>query len=431
MSRLPDPVTHGLWRTTAQAMAFSGLARAQRADVVVIGAGFTGLSAALHLAQGGCDVAIMEANEVGYGASGRNVGLVNAGLWTMPADVVRHIGHERGERLLAELGSAPSLVFDLIARHGIQCEATRQGTLHCAVGSKGMSEIVERQRQWSERGVELTCLDRAAVAARIGGGSYAGALFDPRAGTIQPLAFAQGLAHAASRHGARIFVQSPVLSAEDLGSGWRLHCPAGSIDAQQVIVATDAYATGPWRRIEREQVRLAYFNMATQPLAPKLLSGILPRREGVWDTRQVLSSFRLDAAGRLVFGSVGALRFGGARIHREWVLRSLARMFPQLGEVRLEHAWYGRIGMTGDALPRFHVLARNVHAVCGYNGRGIAPGTFFGRELARLAMGTTSPEHLSLPATAPTPAALTDVRAAFYEAGASLAHLVSERHLPS
>src|SRR5262249_22053290 len=141
----------------------------------------------------------------------------------------------------------------------------------------------------------------------------------------------------------------------------------------------------------------------------------------------ILSSCRLDRAGRLVFGSIGALRGTGRTIHRDWGRRALARLFPALGEVAFEHAWYGWIGTTPDALPRLHRRARNVVSVGGYNGRGIAPGTVFGRELARWVMGKLDVADMSLPVLEPAPAAWKPVREAFYEHGAQLAHLVGAR----
>lgn len=179
--------------------------------------------------------------------------------------------------------------------------------------------------------------------------------------------------------------------------------------------------------IARQQVFLPYFNMATPPLPEELARDILPGRQGVWDTKEVLLSFRYDAANRLVFGSVGALRNTGAAIHRAWAKRALRRIYPPLGEVRFEHEWYGMIGMTADNLPRFHRLEDGVYAFCGYNGRGIAPGTVFGRVMAELLAGETSEDALPLPVTRPAPVALRGVRAAFYEAGAQLVHLTEAR----
>jgi glycine/D-amino acid oxidase-like deaminating enzyme len=203
--------------------------------------------------------------------------------------------------------------------------------------------------------------------------------------------------------------------------------PHGSVRARWVIVATNAYSSGVWPQLRGEVVALPYFNLATRPLSEALRAAILPERQGVWDTRQILSSFRFDARGRLVFGSVGALRGGGVSIHRAWARRALAQLFPALRGIDFEYEWYGRIGMTSDAIPRFHQLARNIVSISGYNGRGIAPGTAFGRDLARLVAGKISPAELSLPETSVVAPALRVVREAVYEVGSQLAHWTGAR----
>jgi glycine/D-amino acid oxidase-like deaminating enzyme len=423
-----DPRSHGLWEQSAPAApAAQRLEECFATDVVVIGAGFTGLSAALHLREMGVDVAVLEAEEIGFGGSGRNVGLVNAGLWVRPADVSGLVGQNLGSRLIGQLAAAPALVFELLDRYGIECEAVRHGTLHCAVGESGYREVAERARQWQALGAPVELLDASATVAKVGSRAYRGSLLDRRAGTIQPLAYVRGLATAALRRGARIFTGSPVRKVSDEHGRWRVDAGSGSARAEWVIVATNAYSNTVWSVLRDELVALPYFNMATRPLSGRDLSTILPERQGVWDTKQVLSSFRLDAAGRLIFGSVGALRGAGTSIHRSWGRRALAKLFPALSDVEFEYEWYGQIGMTADAIPRFHALARNTVSISGYNGRGIAPGTSFGRDLARLVAGKITAADLALPAAAPQRVPLRAVRESYYEYGAQIAHFLSAR----
>ena len=383
-----DPLSHGLWETTAPpAPPTSPLKGEIRADVAVIGCGYTGLSAALRLAEAGAKVLALEAVEIGFGGAGRNVGLVNAGMWLAPRDIMTRLGPDYGERILSLLGGAPAEVFKLIDAYAIDCEPVRNGTLHCAVGRAGLVEIEERAEQWGKRGVPVRALSAAETAARIGAKAYAGSLLDMRAGTIQPLAYARGLARAAIAAGAAVHTQSRVRSAERTGKFWTLATDSGTIAADWIAVATDAYGGAPWPQGRREQIRLPYFNFATRPLSANLQADILPGREGCWDTRTILSSFRFDRAGRLVFGSVGALRGTGLAVHRAWAKRALAKMFPGIGTIEFETQWYGMIGMTDNALPRFHRLAPNVVTFCGYNGRGIGPGTVFGQVLADHILG--------------------------------------------
>uniref|UniRef100_B0SVN5 FAD dependent oxidoreductase n=1 Tax=Caulobacter sp. (strain K31) TaxID=366602 RepID=B0SVN5_CAUSK len=425
---IEDRRSHGLWEVSAPpGPQTSPLMGSINADVVIIGAGYTGCSAALHLADGGARPVVVEACEIGFGGAGRNVGLVNAGLWVMPDAVPAAIGEDRGERLLTQLGDAPGLVFDLIEQHDIACEAIRTGTLHCAAGRDGASELAERAAQWRQRGVLVELIEGPQAAKLTGSDAFPAVLLDQRAGTIQPLAYVRGLAAAAMRKGARIHSRSPAIDCEDTGGAWRVSTPDGAVTAPHVIVATDVYTTGPWSALKQEQTPLPYFNLATAPLPPELRDQILPGRQGAWDTKSILSSFRLDARGRLVFGSVGALRNSGTGVHTQWARRELARLFPALGAVNFDHGWYGTIGMTDDALPRLHTLGRNIVSISGFNGRGIAPATSFGRDLAQVVLGKTALDDLALPQTAVRPARFRSLRGAFYEAGAQLAHVAAAR----
>jgi glycine/D-amino acid oxidase-like deaminating enzyme len=424
-----DPLSHGLWEITAPpAPPTSPLKGEVRADVAILGCGYTGLSTALRLAEAGAKVVALEAVEIGFGGAGRNVGLVNAGMWLAPDDVAARLGADYGERLLKLLGDGPSEVEALVNKHGLVCEFVHNGTLHCAIGPSGLTKIQERCAQWSARGAPVKILSREETARRIGVDVYAGSLLDLRAGTIQPLAYARGLARAALAAGAVIRTQSPVRSSEQAGAVWRLKTDSGSVTADWVVVATDAYSEGaPWAQGKREQIRVPYFNFATRPLNPELAASILPGREACWDTRIIMNSFRFDQAGRLIFGSIGALRVGGLEVHRAWAKRALKKTFPQIGAVAFEAQWYGMMGMTSNALPRFHRLAPNVVTFCGYNGRGIGTGTVFGRLLAELVLGKLSDKDMPLPVTEPEAPAFPALREAYYEAGAQIAHAVGAR----
>jgi len=420
--------THGLWATSAPPAPVTDMLREDvRSKVVIIGGGYTGNSAALHLAKRGIEATVLEAASIGFGGAGRNVGLVNAGMWVMPDELPNALGEVYGERLLNLLGDAPAAVFEIVKTYGIDCQLQTQGTLHCAVGQAGLDELKQREDQWRRRGAPVRLLSREETAQKIGSNAYEGALLDLRAGTIQPLAYVRGLAAAALSEGAMIHTDSPALSVEKTTRGWRVVTPEGSVTADTVIMATDAYTQGPWKIIRREQVHLPYFNFATRPLSDNVRATILPGHEGCWDTKEILSSFRMDRMGRLVFGSVGALSGAGEIIHKGWARRALHRLFPQLGGIEFEAGWYGQIGMTDDNLPRFHTFAEGVTGISGYNGRGIAPGTVMGRTLAQLIAGEISEADLPLPVTGAREASLRPLKEAFYEIGSQAAHLTGAR----
>lgn len=394
------PVHRGsLWSATAPpAPSTPSLAGNHRADVVIVGGGFTGLSAALHLAEGGAKVVVLEAEVLGHGGSGRNVGLVNAGLWLQPEAVEVALGREGGRRLNDLLGGAPGVVFGLIEKHGIACEATRSGTIHCAHSDAGLKWLRERARQMSERGVtEVEIIDRVTTGTMIGTQLYRGALLDRRAGTIQPLGYVHGLAAAALRAGVKVHSKTRVLQLVPDASAWRVSTDGGSVVAPNVVLATNAYTDELWPGLARAFVMLHYSQVASVPLTDNIARSILPERQGGWDTRNVMISFRLDAKNRLILGSIGtpSLSAGGTG---RWASSLSKRLFPQLGDVTWEHQWSGQIAMTDDHLPRINRLAPGLLTPIGYNGRGIGPGTVFGKCIADYVLSGDE-KRLPLPLT--------------------------------
>ncbi|KQW62366.1 FAD-binding oxidoreductase [Ensifer sp. Root127] len=419
-----------LWHATAPAAPDTRpLARDLTTDVAIIGGGFTGLSAALHLAEKGVKATAIEAKMIGFGGSGRNVGLVNAGMWVKPDDLIATLGLEAGNRLLGELGDGPAMVYALVEKHGISCEAVRNGTLHMAVGAEGLKDISDRETQWKKRGAPVEVLSAERSSALSGAEGFSGALLDRRAGTIQPLAYARGLARAALAAGAEIYTDTALVGAERKGETWVLRAGQNIVRAKQVILATNAYggmfAETPWQEHTQELTILPYFQFATNPLPEKVASRILPERQGTWDTGLVMTSFRMDQQNRLIFGSIGRLDAMAEGTHRAFAARSVRKLFPYIGDFRFEYWWDGRIGMTTNNLPAMHALAPNVVSVSGYNGRGIAPGTVFGKALADHVTGQTS--AIPLAETPVTPDTWRSVKSAFYHAGAQAKHLVDRR----
>lgn len=416
---MPAILNH--WRTTCGPdLATAPLEGRVSADVAIIGAGFTGLSAALHLAEAGLRAVVVEAETVGHGGSGRNVGLVNAGLWTPPDAVEAALGLQDGARLNQALGAGPDLVFALIEKHGIACEAVRNGTLHLAPNAAGLRDLAARFAQQERRGAPVRLLGAEETMRRTGTTAYRAALWDGRAGTIQPLAYALGLARAATAAGAVIHQGSPVRAIRRDGAGWDIATAAGTLSASHLIQATNAYgsqgaAAGP-------HVPVHYFQLATEPLGAGQRAAILPGGEGCWDTAMVMSSFRLDKAGRLLMGSVGNLEGFGAAAHHGWARRKIARLFPGLKDVAIAAAWSGRIAMTGDHMPKVAEIGPGAVTIWGYSGRGISPGTVFGRAAARWVLGDGD----AFPVTpAPMrPEAMAALRGLYYETGATLAHIL-------
>jgi L-pipecolate oxidase len=424
---MPSPAFSILWRSSSrETVSAPPLDRNKTADLVVIGGGFTGFSAALEAARRGVSVCLLEAQTVGHGGSGRNVGLVNAGLWLPPDTIMEQMGDVAGQRLIDLLGAGPGEVFALIEREGIDCEAIRRGTLHLAHSKDGLRDLEERYRQGNRHGAPLGLLDRSETVRRTGSEAFQGALFDPRAGTIQPLAYARGLARAAMEKGADFHEHSPVSEISREADAWVVRANGCEVRAAKLLVATNAYHAGIEAPYTPGFIPFNYCQFATAPLPPEARSTILAGGEGCWDTATVMSSVRLDAAGRLIVGGVGSLEHAGKGFHAAWARRKLRSLYPELGDLPFEHGWSGRIAMTGDHIPKVVAFGPGAYAVFGYSGRGIAPGTVFGRSAA-IALIEDDPAALPLAPVTRHSERFATAKAAWYETGASLVHGISER----
>ncbi|WP_299202453.1 FAD-binding oxidoreductase [uncultured Amphritea sp.] len=421
-----------LWAASASpAPETAPLQGQQSASVVIIGGGYTGLSTALHLAEKGVNVIVLEAQEIGFGGSGRNVGLVNAGLWVSPDEVEATLGSTCGQRLNTQLAAAPDLVFSLIERFGIECEAVRNGTLHLSHSGLGDRALITRAQQLQQRGAPVELKDPATTARLTGTSAYRSSLFDPRAGTIQPLSYARGLAQAAQSLGARIYTGSAVTALSNTASGdWNVDTANGTVMANQVVIATNAYSEHLHKTLQQSFIPLYYFQYATHPLEPEQLKTILPEKHGCWDTRQVMSSIRLDRSGRLIIGSIGKVENTGNNFLQRWASHQLSKLFPDLFS-RSEmsnsndvwsHGWSGRIAFSNDHLPHLHSLAPGLTACIGYSGRGIGPGTMVGRSLADHLTGMPLDE-MFIPVTQLKPITARRTREQYFARGADLYHL--------
>lgn len=382
-------------------------------DVAIVGGGFTGLSTALHLGERGVDCRVLEAKKIGFGGSGRNVGLVNAGLWLPPQDVRARLGEKRGSGLIKLLGDAPEYVFSLIEKHQIRCEMTRTGTIHAAHSPKGFEDLSRRAEEWHRLGAPVDLLSKEEAAEKIGTKAFHGGLLDHRAGTINPMGYVRGLARAAIGAGAKLHTGVTVTKLERRDGKWVLETPQGTVTANSVILATNAYTDSLWPDLKRVFTQIHYFQLATKPLGDRA-QHILKEGQGLWDTGQIMFSLRRDTFGRIIIGSMGKVVGGDKGLSQRWATRRLQRLFPDLGPVEWEQSWHGQIAMTGDHLPRIHRLADGLYTPIGYNGRGITPGTMFGRAIAAY-LKDGDEESLPLPITDLKPVASAPVMARLYE----------------
>lgn len=379
---------------------------AEEADVVVIGGGFSGLSTALHLREAGVDVAVVEAAEPGWGASGRNNGQVIPTLSRPdPEDIVAKHG-AAGERLVGLIRDSASILFDVARRHGIDAEQEQNGWVQ-PVHSPGRIKIAERRfRQWSKFGAPVELLSRDQVRDMLGSEAWFGGFWNRTGGHVNPLALARGLERAVLAQGGRIFARSPATSIERRGDRWIVKTAQGEISGRALVVASNAY-TGEFSKtlapaIASEVMPVRSWQMATQPLSDNVRKTIIPGRQAMSDTHGELIFGRFDARNRFVTGGAIIRPFNQIATLKARVGKRLQRLWPQIGEVRFDYVWNGFIGMTTDYLPHIHRLGPNAYGWTGCNGRGVALSVALGRELSKAVRGVPDGE-LALPFTEPTP----------------------------
>lgn len=382
-------------------------------DVAIVGGGYTGLSTALHLAERGIECHVLEAKQIGYGGSGRSVGLVNAGLWLPPQDCRHALGEDYGAKLIDTLGKAPEYVFSLIEKHQMQCEPTRSGTIHAAHSPRGLRGLARRHEEWVRLGAPVELLDGKQASDKIGTEVYCGGLLDHRAGTINPMGYVRGLARAALGAGAKIHTGVHVTKLAQEDGKWLLATDKGTVKANTVILGTNAYTDELWPGLNKTFTMIHFFQVASEPMGERA-SGILREGHGLWDTGTVMTSLRRDAFGRVIIGSMGKVVGGANGLSETWAGRMTRRLFPDLGPVKWEKAWHGQIALTGDHLPRIHRLAPGLYTPVGYNGRGITTGTVFGRAMAELLSGGQE-DQLPLPITEPKTAITAPIMSRLYQ----------------
>lgn len=375
-------------------------------DIAIIGAGFTGLSAAIEAARRGHSVTVLEAQAVGWGASGRNNGQVIPVLTAAEPDAwVARYG-DAGKRVVDLIGNSADTLFDLVREFGIDAEAEQTGWFQPAHSPGRVALSRKRVEAWQRYGFPAQLMSAEDSAGMLGSDFWYGGMFNPTGGHINPLALARGMARAAEGLGVTIHETSPVDSYQREGASWVLRTDRATVKARAMILATNAY-TGEVKprlapRIARSLIPVLSWQMSTEPLGDNLRGRILPGRQAVSDTRGDLRFFRYDARNRLITGGavIGPHDVAG-RVQRK-AARSLAEAFPELGTPTMTHVWSGYIGMNWDRFPRVHQIGPDGWAWAACNGRGVAFGTAMGRELARAVTGT-DPRELALPATDPQP----------------------------
>ena len=372
-------------------------------DLAIVGGGFAGLSTALHAAEKGISVAVLDAEIIAWGATGRNAGFVVPNFAKMdPDSIVAHLGPERGERLIDFAAGSADLVFGLIKRHGIDCDAVQNGWIQPAHSPAALEKVKSRAGQWAWRDRPAVTLDRQDVEALTGARGYVGGWMDRSGGVLNPVAYANGLAGAAQKAGAKIFERTPVTSVDRVVDGWSLKTPSGSARAGKVLIATNAYGGSLNPLLQRSYFPLKIFQIATEFLSRDVRTRLLPGGQGVGDTRRNLFTFRFDADNRLISGGMHILSAGADTRVPHTIWRRLASHLDLPDLPPLAYGWSGMAAVEPDFLPHLLDLGPGLIAGRACNGRGIAMTTAMGKVLADWAAGTEV-RDLPLPFAPPAP----------------------------
>ena len=376
------------------------LSESIQADVTVVGAGFTGLRAALELAKSGSSVVVLDARDVGWGASGRNGGQVNPMMpFNSPQKLRKLVGDKFFERLTeVSLNSADEL-FKLIRDNQIQCQARQNGWLRVLHSPKAKKSAFADVSSWNNFGAGMQILEGDEVKYLSGSPVYTGAVLTPRGGAVQPMMLAQGLAAACKSHGVHIHGQSPVTTIRRLDGCWRVEAGHGSVTSQWVVIGTNGYTDHLISGLDKTIIPLTPIQIATEPLAEELIESILPGGQTVSDSRRVIMYARKEPDNRIVYGGLGRTDRQGNLRGFDWLKKDAARVFPQLKGVRWTHQWGGNIAITDDHLPHLHEPQPGILIGLGYNGRGVAMSHVMGRVMAERVLGM-APEMLPFPTTA-------------------------------
>ncbi|MFT3972924.1 MAG: FAD-binding oxidoreductase [Amaricoccus sp.] len=358
-------------------------------EVCIVGAGFTGLSAAIELAERGHEVMVLEAAKVGWGASGRNGGQIVNGLNASLETIEGRYGRGTADFVATVVQEGGRIIRERVARHGIACDL-KDGNLFTAFTARQMRELEAKQALWRGYGIDnFELLDAAGVRRHVGSDAYAGGMLDRTGGHLHPLNLALGEAAAVERLGGVIHEETPVLRVEDAGGRPVVRTARGVVRPEVLVLAGNAYLGEVVPEIADRVMPFSTQVMATEPLGERGRA-LLPTDVCVEDVRYVLDYYRLSADGRLLWG--GGTVYGGtdpADI-RAKLVPNMERIFPALRGVRIEHAWSGNCAISFSRVPQMGRLGSRTYFAQGYSGHGVVGSHLFGRILGEAVDGDRS-----------------------------------------
>jgi len=386
--RLNYPAAPSYYAASCSASPRDPLRGDLQADIVVVGGGIAGCSAALHLAQRGYRVVLLEARFVGYGASGRSGGQAIFGLAASQKTLTEQVGREDARRLFDLSIEALELTQSLIRDFHIDCDY-QANHLHVAVKPRQVRELQEWADELHQEYAYTSArfVDGAELPRHIESPRYLAGLIDSRSGHLHPLKFTLGLAHAAEQAGAVIFENSPVLDYED-GAAVRVRTPHGTVRAANLVLCANAYIGALAPTLSRRILAIGTYIIATEPLGRERAQALLPGNAAVADINWILDYYRRSADDRLLFG--GRVSYSSVQPPQlaEGMRKRMVRVFPSLADVKVGYAWGGYLDITMSRAPNFGRLAPNVFYLQGFSGHGITLTGLAGKLVAEAVAGT-------------------------------------------
>ncbi len=375
------------WTVTAgEAPAVQPLDGSLVVDVLVIGGGLAGCRTALGLADNGVSVAVVDAHNIGWGASGRSGGQCNP-MWRKTPDALRKLlGATHGENLIKTTLESADKLFEDIKTFDVDCDAVQAGWVQAAHTRRAIKDMAALGKAWAAEGADIVELEGADVEIASGSPAYKWALRHAAGGHVQPLSLTRGYARAGIARGAKMFAGTPVSKLERIGGKWRATTPNGDITAENVVLTTNAYSNGLWPDLKKTFQPLVSVSLATQPLSEEQKRSVLPGSVTISDSRLAIYYSRYDRDGRLIFGCVGSTDHVDALSLRR-LRAGLKTVFPQIANIPIERKWAGRIAVTPEMMPRIHEPAPGILAGLGFSGRGIAMTSVMGRALSGKLLG--------------------------------------------
>lgn len=360
----------------------------QSCDVCVIGAGFTGLSAALHLAEQGLDVVLVDAHRIGWGASGRNGGQLGMGQRVEQEELEEMVGNQHAHQLWELACDSVALCKSLIEKHDIQCDLT-PGILHTDHRARFVPEtqayVEKLQNEYSHE--QIRFVDQDEVRAMVGSEAYYGGSLDMQAAHLHPLNFALGLGDAAARAGVRIFENSPVQRYERTDPAV-VHFEQGRLKAGYVLLACNGYLDDLDNDVAAKVMPINNYVLATEPLGEDVARSLIRDNVAVADSKFVVNYYRLSADHRLLFGGGESYRYTFPKDIKGFVRGKMLEIYPQLADTRIDYGWGGTLGITMNRMPHLSKLSGNILNASGFSGHGVGMATFSGKLMAEVVAGT-------------------------------------------